>query len=75
MRRRSVADSLRAGERARVAALDPGERVALALELGRRSLETFCEASGLEAAEARRVLERRAQARRRRSACMRALLE
>jgi hypothetical protein len=47
MRRQSVADSLRESERSRVASLTAAERVRLALELGRRSLESYCATSGL----------------------------
>jgi hypothetical protein len=75
MRRPSVADALKRAERARVAELQPGERIALALALGRRSLALYCATSGLPPDEARRGLARRAQARRRRSGCLEALLE
>jgi hypothetical protein len=74
MRRRSVADELRASELERVSALPAGERVRLALELGRRSLELHCAESGLSRAAARRELERRRQARRRPSRCLEDLL-
>ena len=74
MRRQSVADSLRESERSRVASLTTAERVRLALELGRRSLESYCATSGLAAEHARRLLERRAQAGRRKSRCLEDLL-
>jgi hypothetical protein len=74
MRRRSVAEELRSAERARVAALSPEARVRLALELGRRSLESFAAREGLSLEAARATLERRRQARRRRSRCLEDLL-
>jgi hypothetical protein len=74
VRRSSVSDVLAADERRRVAALSVGERVRLALELGERSLAAYCSASGLDRDDARRGVERRRQARRRRSACLKALL-
>jgi len=74
MRRRSVANSLRSAEQARIASLEAGERVVLALELGARSLDLYCATSGLAPEAARRALERRAQARRRPSRCLEALL-
>jgi hypothetical protein len=49
------------------------ERVALALSLGRRDLERFARAQGLELAEARRELNRRRQLGRRPSAVMQEL--
>jgi hypothetical protein len=74
MRRQSVADSLREAERSRVASLTAAERVRLALELGRRSLESYCATSGLAPERARRLLESRAQAGRRKSRCLEDLL-
>jgi hypothetical protein len=74
MRRSSVANDLAREERARLAALTPDERVAEALALGARSFELYSAASGLSLAEARGAVERRRQARRRRSACLEALL-
>jgi hypothetical protein len=74
MRRASVADGLRHAQREEVAALSPGERVRLALELGRRDLELYARRVGMAPPEARRAVERRVQARRRRSACLQALL-
>jgi hypothetical protein len=73
MRRPSVADALRDAQRAQVAALPPGERVLLALELGSRSLDLYCARSGLSRQEALRAREVRKQARRRRSRCIEAL--
>jgi hypothetical protein len=57
-----------------VACLSPGERVRLALELGRRGLEVYAGSQGISVLEARRAVERRVQARRRRSGCLEALL-
>ncbi len=52
------------------------DRLAEALRLGRQGLETFrlAQVPPLEAAEASRRLERRLQAARRPSACLRALI-
>lgn len=73
---RSVADLLRADDREELRALTPAERVALALALGARDLETFRAAQSppLDPAEAARVLERRRQAGRRRSRCVEELI-
>jgi hypothetical protein len=73
---RSVADVLRAEERAALAALTPGERVAVALALGARDLEAFrlAQAPPLTPEEAGRVLARRRQAGRRRSRCLEELI-
>jgi hypothetical protein len=73
---RSVADDLRREDREAIARLAPAERVARALALGRRGLLTFARAQTppLDADEARRQLEARRQASRRRSACLEALL-
>ena len=72
----SVGTLLRAEDRAAVQALSPGERVALALALGRRDLETFrlAQVPPLGPAEAARVLERRRQASRRPSHCLEELI-
>jgi hypothetical protein len=67
---RSVADVLRDEDRRAVRAMSPADRLALALALGRRDLETFRAARGLDAATAARLLERRRQAGRRPSACL-----
>jgi hypothetical protein len=74
MRRASVADRLRTSQRERVASLSPGERVRLALELGRRALELYAAQGGIDPRAARRAVERRIQARRRRSGCVEALV-
>lgn len=74
MRESGVANVLRKGEREMVARLSASERVALALELGKRDLEAYASARGVALTEARRELERRRQARRRPSACIEALL-
>jgi hypothetical protein len=73
---RSVADLLRAQDRAAIDALSPAERVALALALGRRDLETFrlAHEPPLDPAEGARLLERRRQAGRRPSRCTRELI-
>ncbi len=73
---RSVADLLRAEDHAAVQALTPSERVALALALGSRDLETFrlAQVPPLAPAEAARVLERRRQAGRRPSRCLEELI-
>lgn len=57
---RSVLDALKEEERAALAALTPAERVALALSLGARDLETFRLAHDppLDVDEARRRLRR-----------------
>lgn len=72
---RSVADALRAQDRERMRALTASERVAHALTLGRLGIETFrhAQATSLPAPDARRLVERRRQASRRPSACLRAL--
>jgi len=68
---RSVADELKAKERRAIGALEPGERVRLALELGARDLELFRlnQSPPLDPAEADRVLRRRRQLGRRPSRC------
>jgi hypothetical protein len=72
--RSALAERLRSEQRAELAERSAGQRVALALELGERALALYCAVSGLTRAEARRLLERRAQTRRRRSDCHRALV-
>ncbi|HET9766639.1 MAG TPA: hypothetical protein VFS60_07320 [Thermoanaerobaculia bacterium] len=67
---RSVADDLRHEQRQELAALTPAERVALALRLGRRDVETFAATQGLAVEDARRLLRSRAQRGRRASRCM-----
>ena len=73
---RSVADLFRAEDQRELWALTPAERVALALALGARDLETFRAAQSppLDPAEAARELERRRQAGRRRSRCIEELI-
>lgn len=73
---KSVADLLRLEDRKAVLALTPTERVALALALGERDLETFRNARTprLSRDEAARILERQRQASRRRSRCIEALI-
>lgn len=73
---RSVADLLRAEDREAVRALPLDERVALALALGARDLETFRLAHDppLDPAEAARLLDRRRQAGRRRSRAIEELI-
>jgi hypothetical protein len=68
----AVAQRLRDDQRCAVLALSPGERVALALRLGARDLESFRLAAipSQTVAEARRTLEQRRQSRRRRSRCL-----
>ena len=73
---RSVADLLRIEDQRELWALTPAERVALALALGARDLETFRAAQSppLDPAEAARELERRRQAGRRWSRCIEELI-
>jgi hypothetical protein len=73
---RSVADGLREEDRHAIAALSPAQRVALALRLGARDLETFrlAQRPPLAAAAARRELERRRQRGRRPSRCLEELI-
>ena len=74
---KSVADAFRREDRAQMLALGAAERVALALELGKRDLESFRRAAepALPRDEAVRALERRRQASRRRSACIESIIE
>jgi hypothetical protein len=74
MRRASVADELRAMQRADVAHLSPGERVQLALQLGSESVTLFGTSNGLSPEDAGRARGRQRQSRRRPSACLEALL-
>jgi hypothetical protein len=69
----SVADCLRDEDRRNERAMTSGARVALALALGRRDLETFRAARGVDVATARGLLDRRRQRGRRPSACIAAL--
>ena len=70
----SVADRLREEDRRDARALTPGARVRLALALGRRDLETFRVARGIDAVTAARLLDRRRGSGRRPSACVAALV-
>jgi hypothetical protein len=69
---RSVLDALKDDERRALAAMTPAERVALALRLGARDLETFRLAHDppLTVEEARRQLRQQRQRGRRRSRCL-----
>jgi hypothetical protein len=73
---RSVVDALKDEERQAVAAMTPAERVALALRLGARDLETFRLAHDppLDPDTADRLLRRRRQEGRRRSRCLEELI-
>jgi hypothetical protein len=73
---RSVADVLKQEDRRMVDAFAPAERVALALALGRRDLDTFTLGQGasVDREEARRLVERRRQAGRRHSRCLEELI-
>lgn len=70
----SVADRLREEDRHDERVMAPAARLRLALALGRRDLETFRAARGVDAATASRLLERRRQSGRRPSACLAALI-
>jgi hypothetical protein len=74
MRRPSAADALRSDERKRVAALSASDRVELALRLGERDLTLYAQSRGVVLEAARREMDLRRQARRRKSACIEALL-
>lgn len=73
---RSVVDRLRGEDRAALLAITPDERVALALALGARDLESFrlAHQPALGSEEAARVLERRRQATRRHSRAIEELI-
>lgn len=70
MRRASVANGLNG----QLPASSPAERVAQALALGQRDLALHAAQAGISLAEARRVMERRRQARRRVSRVLDSLL-
>jgi hypothetical protein len=70
----SVADRLREEDRHAVRAMTADARVKLALALGRRDLEAFRSARGIDVATASRLLERRRQVGRRASACLAAVV-
>jgi len=65
-----VANLLREQDRERLARMTPDERVQEALALGQRDIATYAAAHGLDHQEARRQLERAAQAGRRYSRVM-----
>ena len=69
-----VADALRREDRERLARLTAHERVAEALALGERTVASYAAAQRLDPAEARIRLERAAQAGRRPSAVMVAII-
>jgi len=73
---RSVAERLREDDRREMLSLTSDQRVALALRLGRRDLESFrlAHQPPLPVSEARRALERRRQSGRRRSRCLEELI-
>lgn len=71
---RSVADDLRDELREEVGRLPVKERMELALRLGERGLEMFCQASGLDRAAAIQELQRRRQAGRTPSKCISELI-
>jgi hypothetical protein len=73
---RSVADRLKLDDRRALAVLDAGERVALALRLGARDLETFrcAQDPPLTPDAADRLLRHRRQDGRRPSRCLRELI-
>jgi len=71
----AVAEAFRADSRARLRRMTAGERLAEALALGRRAVSTYAAAHGLDESEARRRLERVAQAGRLPSPVMRRLAE
>jgi len=66
----SVADALRAEDRAALAALSPAERIALALELGARAVRLFASAQQIPIEQAQTVLRQRRQIGRLVSRCM-----
>lgn len=67
---RFVADDLREELQDEVLRLPFKERMALALRLGERGLEMYCQASGLDRETAIRELQRQRQAGRTPSKCM-----
>ena len=71
----SVAESLSEQSRARLRAMTPAERVSEALKLGARAVEVYGAAHELGRDDARRRLERGAQAGRRASRVMREIIE
>jgi hypothetical protein len=71
---RSVADDLRDELQEDLLRLSFEERMALALRLGERGLEMFCQASGLDRKAALREHQRQRQAGRAYSKCMSELI-
>ena len=71
---RSVADDLRDELQEEALRLSFEERMALALRLGERGLEIYCQASGLDRETAIRELQRQRQASRTPSKCMSELI-
>jgi hypothetical protein len=73
---RSIADDLKDEDRARLAAMTPAERVALALALAARDVDAFRRAHlpPLPRDEAIRMLQRLRQASRRPSRCLSELI-
>ena len=69
----SVADRLRAEDRARTQALSAAESLQLAFRLGDEAVADFARLRGLDRCEAARALARRRQQGRRASGCMRAV--
>jgi hypothetical protein len=65
-----VADEMRREERERLARMTPAERIGEAFRLGREAITTYAAAHGVDRGEARRRLERAAQAGRRPSRVM-----
>jgi hypothetical protein len=62
---KSVADALRASLRERVMAMTPDERVTLTARLAESDLDIFCAARRMTRGEARQLLERQRESRRR----------
>jgi hypothetical protein len=71
---RSLADDLREELQNEALQLPFKERMALALRLGERGLEIYCQASGLDREAALRELQRQRQASRTPSKCMTELI-
>lgn len=67
---RSVADSLRREDREAALRLSPTERLELALALGRRDVEAYCQSHGIDPRTAIRLFQRQRQAGRTPSRCM-----
>jgi len=70
MKRSRVVEELRREDAAALAAMPPEERLQLAFELGRRTLEMYAEAHHIDCVTASRILKRTARAGRRYSRCM-----